>query len=179
MARASDACSRYESLSLHLFHLLSVFRSKTAANKKKEEEKTSYSKNKGERERERERKRRRKKWWWFFYVLFLSFLFVCPPLVNTSQDKDILLFQWKVSRIDRLSFSSFPSSIFSLLMHITFPFFPTLSSSATHRRIYLTQRFQVIFLSHLIFSFSDYWWRTKFSSAALLTYSELELHLNV
>ena len=28
--------------------------------------------------------------------------FVYPPLVNTSQDKDISLFQWKVSCIDRL-----------------------------------------------------------------------------
>ena len=64
----------------------------------------------------------------------------CPPLVNTSRDKDILLFQWKVSRIDRrslsfsltlslsLSFSPLARSR-SLLMHITFLSFPVLSTS--------------------------------------------------
>lgn len=47
VARALDACSRYEPLSLHLFSpSLSVFRYKTTANKKKRE-----AKEENERER--------------------------------------------------------------------------------------------------------------------------------
>ena len=76
-ARVYDACSRYEPLSLHLFHLLCL-PLKDCSKQKKWRKKST-------RRRERDDD--------FLCVLFLSFLFVCPPLVNTSQDKDISLFQ--------------------------------------------------------------------------------------
>jgi hypothetical protein len=90
----------------------------------------------------------------FLCVLFLSFLFVCPPLVNTSQDKDILLFQWKVSRIDRLF------SFFLLFSFDAYHFFP-LSCAIKQCYTYTTSLFDTTIISQFDFFFFFFFFLIK------------------
>lgn len=97
----NSSCSRYEPLSFDLwFHLLlsSFFDSRHKKGRKRRRRRRrrktrERERKRGERERERIRERERDDDF-FVPLIFLSLLilFVCPPLVNTSYDKNILLF---------------------------------------------------------------------------------------